>query len=1062
MEGHVPGPFSSGGASARKNNIFHRIARQMTLGQKLFWFASLCIFGVLTLVGVIGYSIAKNNVKEQVGLSAHQSVVQATEKLDVLLKSYESIARQISVNREFRKNIEWLNGKRLNDPVTFDKYNSVENDLSSITTANPDVVGVRLVSVNYQIGQEDKIQFETSLPTQDILMQPNHLDIVKYIKNQDGKEVWFPTSKQGFFGKKEVSASKNYIGPTFTLGKLIKNAKHPSSEWVLLIEIKMNALDSVFSSLNLGQNSRTYVIVPNGNVVYSQNQDELEMVLDVPATSKIELGFWYESDIEDTLFAVHHSVQTNWLIIGKVPSHVFFQVLNVETFIEFLIGLVIVFIIANLIAHYTRKNIAKPILSLSEAANRIGNGDLNLERVSVDTRDEIGELSIAINVMASLVDRVRLTKSRVQLLLDNTGQGFLITNELLIIQPEYSATCEEFFRKPIAGIELQSLLFPHSMENQYLIHDVIAAVLGQRSTSRRSAYLSLLPTEIDIYGNFYKCEFRILDHEEDPNLRVMLILTDKSQEKQLESKLERDELVLSMIVNVASNHEEVLNVIHDFEHFASGGWRVNWEHGKRFKEHFTQLMREIHTYRGTFSQFSFVNLPKKLSKLESDITERLQRLNTTNDEQQMLRWFSQLPFQRWLDDDKLIIQDTMGENFLRRAVTVNIPRIRIQEFEGEILNMLPPYEAQKILTEFRRLQVKPLKQLLRRYTEYVLQLAERMGKWVRPFEIEGESILVEPGEYRELVKSLVHLFRNMVDHGLEMPEDRLVNGKSESGSIHCQLSVLNNFIVIEIGDDGRGLNLSQIRNKIIENSLLSEQEADHLSDEALKEYIFHDGFSTRDEVSELSGRGVGMSVVKAEVDKLGGQLIIDSKHNLGTTFTIKIPMRDGSMISNITIDTLMEPFSEVAEHVLINNFELEVQSNEVIEQSQSRFELKELTTMIFVRGVIEGYFMMTLNRDIAEYMSSQFVLGDLSQEEVAIMMEEVVGECLNLILGSAFKHFPQIDEFIRMETPITIYGDSPVFKYFQTETRTNLIQTNFGEVKICLILMDQMLEEAKV
>ncbi|NQV55781.1 MAG: chemotaxis protein CheA, partial [Rhodospirillales bacterium] len=143
----------------------------------------------------------------------------------------------------------------------------------------------------------------------------------------------------------------------------------------------------------------------------------------------------------------------------------------------------------------------------------------------------------------------------------------------------------------------------------------------------------------------------------------------------------------------------------------------------------------------------------------------------------------------------------------------------------------------------------------------------------------------------ELIKDpLTHMVRNSADHGLETPAERLEAGKPETGVVRLQAFHEGGHIVIEISDDGRGLNLDRIKQKILENGLASDAELESMPIQQIHQFIFHAGFSTAEKVTSVSGRGVGMDVVRTNIEKIGGTIELTSEAGRGSTFTIKIPL----------------------------------------------------------------------------------------------------------------------------------------------------------------------------
>ncbi len=161
----------------------------------------------------------------------------------------------------------------------------------------------------------------------------------------------------------------------------------------------------------------------------------------------------------------------------------------------------------------------------------------------------------------------------------------------------------------------------------------------------------------------------------------------------------------------------------------------------------------------------------------------------------------------------------------------------------------------------------------------------------------------------ELIKdSLTHMVRNSADHGLEMPADRAAVGKPEKGSITLNAFHEGGHIIIEIRDDGKGLSMERIRNKVIENDVATESELEDMSDQQIQQFIFAAGFSTAEKVTSISGRGVGMDVVRTNIEKIGGTVELISIEGKGTTFAIKIPLTL-AIVSALIVECAGERFA---------------------------------------------------------------------------------------------------------------------------------------------------------
>lgn len=194
-----------------------------------------------------------------------------------------------------------------------------------------------------------------------------------------------------------------------------------------------------------------------------------------------------------------------------------------------------------------------------------------------------------------------------------------------------------------------------------------------------------------------------------------------------------------------------------------------------------------------------------------------------------------------------------------------------------------------IQTAVMRTRMQPLEKLFGKYPRLIRDLATKTGKKIH-LVVEGGETEVDKSVIEELGDPLVHLMRNSADHGLEGPEERLKAGKNETGTITLRASQEGSHVLIQIIDDGRGLSRDRIGKKAIERGMVSPEALAAMSDRDVFKFILAAGFSTADQVSDLSGRGVGMDVVCTNISKLKGTVDLNSEFGKGTTISITIPL----------------------------------------------------------------------------------------------------------------------------------------------------------------------------
>ncbi|AUX75230.1 chemotaxis protein CheA [Sinorhizobium fredii] len=251
--------------------------------------------------------------------------------------------------------------------------------------------------------------------------------------------------------------------------------------------------------------------------------------------------------------------------------------------------------------------------------------------------------------------------------------------------------------------------------------------------------------------------------------------------------------------------------------------------------------------------------------------------------------------------NQAMLSQSVIENDTNGTSSINMGLEELQQLTREIQDSVMAIRAQ------------PVKPVFQRMSRIVREIADMTGKSVR-LVTEGENTEVDKTVIDKLAEPLTHMIRNAVDHGLETPEKRVAAGKNPEGTVRLTAKHRSGRIVIELADDGAGINREKVRQKAIDNDLIAADA--NLSDEEIDNLIFHAGFSTADKISDISGRGVGMDVVKRSIQALGGRINISSKPGQGSVFTMSLPLTlavlDG-MVVTVANQTLVVPLTAIVE-----------------------------------------------------------------------------------------------------------------------------------------------------
>lgn len=230
-------------------------------------------------------------------------------------------------------------------------------------------------------------------------------------------------------------------------------------------------------------------------------------------------------------------------------------------------------------------------------------------------------------------------------------------------------------------------------------------------------------------------------------------------------------------------------------------------------------------------------------------------------------------------------------------------------------------DLQNIILNMRMV---PVETVFNRFPRMVRELARGLNKKIH-LEIVGADTELDRTVIDEIGDPLVHLLRNALDHGIETPDVRLSNGKSEEGTVVLKAYHSGNHVFIEIEDDGAGINRERVLNKAVSKGVISKQVGEALTDRQVYELIFASGFSTAETISDVSGRGVGLDVVKNTIESLGGLVSIDSKEGEGSIFSIQLPLTlsiIAVMLVEIQQEKFAVPLSSIIETAIIKKSDI--------------------------------------------------------------------------------------------------------------------------------------------
>ncbi len=309
-----------------------------------------------------------------------------------------------------------------------------------------------------------------------------------------------------------------------------------------------------------------------------------------------------------------------------------------------------------------------------------------------------------------------------------------------------------------------------------------------------------------------------------------------------------------------------------------------------------------------------------------------------------------------------------------------------------------------------RTRLQPIHTAWARFPRVIRDLAISMGKQVR-VETDGDDTELDRSIIEAIKDPLMHLVRNAVDHGIESPAEREAAGKPAEGVVHIRASHEGGQVTIQMSDDGRGIDLERVRAKAVERGLLRAEQAKKLSVRDTVEMIFQPGFSTAEQITNLSGRGVGMDVVKTNIGRIGGNVEVATKAGKGTTYTLKIPLTL-AIIPALLVDSGGQRYAIPQVNLL-----------ELVRASAEQIETVHGAPVYRLRGkLLPLVFLATeLGGDVAEGTTHHVVVLQADGRHFGLVVDGV-SETAEIVVKPVGSYLKGVDTF----AGATILGDGSV------------------------------------
>lgn len=479
---------------------------------------------------------------------------------------------------------------------------------------------------------------------------------------------------------------------------------------------------------------------------------------------------------------------------------------------------------------------------------------------------------------------IRRTSKLLHAMLDSLGQGFIVIDSDGKCSDIYTKSCLDMLEVDPKGkhlAEILSLKDSKAEEINLWLNTLFQESLPFDSLKELGPMNFAHSKSREIFLDFYP-----IRAEDNSIQNIVMVATDKTSELKAQAEMEREKKYSQMILKLVKNREQFTQFLSQLEPKINVLVKFTKAEDKDFSV--PKILRFLHTIEGEAGMFN-IEVIREYARRAQQVLEPLKT-----------GWAEDFESIRGEFNVEVAKMAYGFENFIRknsktfrslgvfgvRKIEVDESRLNIF-FEQLKQSNVPKPILDQFLSDFI---YQPVRYYLSHYEDLVKSVAGKQGKEIPNVEFVDCDIKVDGRRFNKVFNSLVHVFRNAVDHGIEPPEERLSLGKPMAGTVSIECSTFfmdKKYLQIAVRDDGRGIDADLIKNKLDQKGFDVNYSA--MSDYDLTQSLFMPGFSSMDEIGEFSGRGIGMDAVKKEVEAIGGEVSFKSLPGAGSTLTIVIP-----------------------------------------------------------------------------------------------------------------------------------------------------------------------------
>lgn len=482
-------------------------------------------------------------------------------------------------------------------------------------------------------------------------------------------------------------------------------------------------------------------------------------------------------------------------------------------------------------------------------------------------------------------------RKNLDIFLGGLDHVYFYMDQTITMSPMYSKNVKDIFKNFEEHELVTNLLFPNNMDDKLYFETIVGKIFNSNNAKETQLFINLMPKEVFIKDRYYDTYFHMVHKDEDKYIYCKLV--DQSKKNQMCAADKNEVEALKMTVAVMSNIEDFYFYMEEYNKFCTVDiYRIMTE-SNQLKQTIYELLRHIHSYKSIFSRFDMQMTVKLLHSIETEILEILEDVDQLDfsEFKEIMLGYDLLSF---LEKDLKIIENMSGFNISDEKHIIKVEKTKIDAVIQKILQVNKVFNLDEILMDVKRLKYIKLNKMFVATRNYIYSMADKKEKAIDQIEINIEEIEVDSRRFGSFVKSLNQVISNIIEHGIETPKEREAKGKPRGGSISITGKADGQNLLIIIKDDGKGIDVNRMKDQLFKENKMTFDELINASETLILSKLFDEGFSSKEDVDELSGRGLGLYDVKKELLALGGQYKVSTVFNQYTQFEFSIPMGEKS------------------------------------------------------------------------------------------------------------------------------------------------------------------------